>query len=325
LKNYSLTQKEIKIQYKLLKLISRSFSIPINFLSRPIRFDICNAYLIFRLADIIEDLTDAKKNDRALLYRLLAEALSTPEKAGLFKSQLQASLNQDVSLATIKLIEHADLVIRLYGFTSSYNRKIFDSHLDAMTNVMLQYDRDLGHDRISTASDLNHYAWGVAGNVGEYLHDLFFLYHYQSESTPKSKKQASQIGVGLQLVNIVMDINSDKKSGYSWFPSDDLTTDESNSKILRSMSKIRVDKIAKQAIDNFSQGEDYLMAINFYSFRVKFFILFPVQLAKSILNKLLKINEYNHTRQIKPKRWQVYMMIAIVMLKSISISHKSII
>ena len=59
-------------------MISRSFSIPINFLSRPIRFDVCNAYLIFRLADIIEDLTDAKKNDRAILYRLLSETLSAP-------------------------------------------------------------------------------------------------------------------------------------------------------------------------------------------------------------------------------------------------------
>ncbi len=323
MKNYSLTQKEINLQYKLLKMISRSFSIPINFLSRPIRFDVCNAYLIFRLADIIEDLTDAKKNDRAILYRLLSETLSAPEKVFLFNNQLQASLNQNVSSATRKLIEHTDLVIRLYGFTSRHNKKIFDSHLNTMIDVMLQYDRDLGYDRITTANDLDHYAWGVAGNVGEYLHDLFFLYHYQSESTARSKRQASQIGIGLQLVNIVMDINSDKKSGYSWLPSQSLGIKGSDIKRLRSISKARIDKIAQQAVDNFSQGEDYLMAINFYSFRVKFFILFPVQLAKFILNKLLKTNEYSDARQIKPKRWQVYMMIAIVMLKSISVSRKS--
>ena len=120
-----------------------------------------------------------------------------------------------------------------------------------------------------------------------------------------------------------MDINSDKKSGYSWLPSQSLGIKGSDIKRLRSISKARIDKIAQQAVDNFSQGEDYLMAINFYSFRVKFFILFPVQLAKFILNKLLKTNEYSDARQIKPKRWQVYMMIAIVMLKSISVSRKS--
>lgn len=311
------SQKEIKLQYRLLRLTSRSFFIPIRMLNDPIRLDICNAYLIFRLADIIEDHTVSNKSNRSKLYQCLIDALDNPSNAVAFKAKLNNSLEGDTSQAYRELIEHTDSVARVYAKTSPYNKKILRTHLDRMIKVMLLYDRDIGRYRVSDISQLKHYAWGVAGNIGEYLHELFFAYGYQKRVSQESMNQASQIGIGLQLVNILMDTHSDKTKGYTWTPQSISDKGVAIKNSQNTSEAMKLNKLAYEASQALLIGSRYLGHINQRQFRIRFFIIFPVTVACSVLEKFGQPNQYFNKEQIKLQRKEMYIIILMAMLRSI--------
>jgi phytoene synthase len=84
--------------------------------------------------------------------------------------------------------------------------------LDLLTGV----EMDLTQDRYDSFEDLSQYCYRVAGTVGIVSSSIF---GYQDES---ALRYASNLGIALQLTNILRDIGEDARRGRIYLPQDEM-------------------------------------------------------------------------------------------------------
>lgn len=213
---------------------SRTFALAIPLLSADLRRQIGMSYLLFRVADSIED---APNGDASLKKQLLIalrdylgdsalsdaiirdsrhEPFSTPASPdfeGLWPAQSPTdSLLRDFPRLLSILSEmpsHVSLAIRK-SLTSTITGMI--GFLDASRNLPNQI-------QIQTVTDLHLYCYAVAGVVGELLTDLFVLHHPVGQKDHEELRLLS-VGFGefLQLINILKDAGRDATSGRVFIP-----------------------------------------------------------------------------------------------------------
>ncbi|MGE0813705.1 MAG: presqualene diphosphate synthase HpnD [Vicinamibacterales bacterium] len=75
---------------------------------------------------------------------------------------------------------------------------------------------DLEHDRYETFDDLREYCWRVASTVGLICLNIFGCRH------PGSRDYAMNLGLALQLTNIVRDVRTDLDHGRIYLPQDEM-------------------------------------------------------------------------------------------------------
>lgn len=75
---------------------------------------------------------------------------------------------------------------------------------------------DLGHRRYDTFDDLREYCWRVASTVGLICLNIFGCRH------PGGRDYAMNLGIALQLTNIVRDVKTDLDHGRVYLPQDEL-------------------------------------------------------------------------------------------------------
>jgi len=88
-------------------------------------------------------------------------------------------------------------------------RRAFDDLIDGV-------QMDLGHRRYETFDDLREYCWRVASTVGLVCLPIFGCRH------PGGRDYAMNLGLALQLTNIVRDVKTDLDQGRVYLPQDDL-------------------------------------------------------------------------------------------------------
>ncbi len=201
---------------------SRTFALTIPLLPEPTRCEVTVAYLLFRVADTLEDATlwsaTRKRAELARLGALLraarpneAERLAAAwtegppcDHAGY--RELLASLPQ-VLYAFDRLAPRAQDAIR--------------AHLGRTIDRMAGYvgeDAD-GGPKLRTLADLRGYCYAVAGIVGEMLTELFLLGRPQLDlAAAELRSGAAAFGEALQLVNILKDAATDRREGRSFLP-----------------------------------------------------------------------------------------------------------
>lgn len=88
-------------------------------------------------------------------------------------------------------------------------RRSFDDLIDGV-------QMDLGHRRYETFDDLREYCWRVASTVGVICLNIFGCRH------PGGRDYAMNLGLALQLTNIVRDVGTDLDHGRVYLPQDEL-------------------------------------------------------------------------------------------------------
>lgn len=208
---------------------SRTFALAIPLLACERRRQIGLSYLLFRVADSIED---APSGDVAVKKDLLTvlkycfctsnisnsghsklTRLGMPRLEGLWppQSPTEKLLRDFPRLLSIftELPSPVSQTIRT-SLTSTISGMI--GFLDASRNSPNQIE-------IQTVSDLRLYCYAVAGVVGELLTDLFVLHHPASLKDHQELRRLS-VGFGefLQLINILKDSGRDTTSGRVFIP-----------------------------------------------------------------------------------------------------------
>ena len=213
---------------------SRTFALAIPLLAADLRRQVGISYLLFRVADSIED---APKGDAAAKKDLLSalrdclggtnvknsvvrdseiEQFSTPKPRGFeglwpAQSPTESLLRDFPRLLSIfsELPSSISLAIRK-SLTSTITGMI--GFLDASRNLPNQI-------QLQTVSDLRLYCYAVAGIVGELLTDLFVLHHPAGLKDHEELRRLS-VGFGefLQLINILKDSGRDATSGRVFIP-----------------------------------------------------------------------------------------------------------
>lgn len=92
----------------------------------------------------------------------------------------------------------------------------FDITLDPFFELIKGMEMDLQKDRYKSFDDLQLYCYRVASTVGLMCIEIFGYKH------PSTKQFAVDLGIALQMTNILRDIGKDAKNGRIYLPQEDL-------------------------------------------------------------------------------------------------------
>jgi farnesyl-diphosphate farnesyltransferase len=196
---------------------SRTFALTLRLLGEPLRTYTSAAYLLCRIVDTVEDCetlpTEAKC--RYLLEfssRLVSDPLAGPLSG--------PNLFTDPQSWEERLTRHeSDILTLIHTFPSQVRATIFryaGEMAEGMAMFLEQQDQQ-GRLQFESDEQLDQYCYYVAGTVGLMLNDLFADVSERDKS--EAKNAAVELGIGLQLTNIVKDIQKDLLRNVRYCPS----------------------------------------------------------------------------------------------------------
>ncbi len=213
----------------LLQGTSRTFALAIPLLTAERRRHIGLSYLLFRVADSIED---APEGDAVTKISLLTAMRTCLNKAAV-ETTRYSEYSGDASMSfgglwptespTERLLIQLPRLMALFGELPSTVandiRKALASTISGMIRFIDASMSSREQIQIQTVGDLRLYCYAVAGIVGELLTDIFVFHHPPGAVARKELRQLS-VGFGefLQLTNILKDADRDATSGRVFIP-----------------------------------------------------------------------------------------------------------
>ncbi|MFM7057235.1 MAG: squalene/phytoene synthase family protein [Planctomycetota bacterium] len=199
---------------------SRTFALAIPLLEPGRRFKVGLTYLLFRVADSIEDAADADATAKIRLLSTLDTALTAhtaPGDPNAFSGLWPADT------AVEQLMRATPRLLRLLQqLPPAHAAVIRRSLCGTLTGMKAFLAGSAGTDRqisIESISDLRLYCYSVAGIVGELLTDLFVLEHpCPAHIAQDLRELAVAFGEFLQLINILKDSDGDLSDGRVFIP-----------------------------------------------------------------------------------------------------------
>ena len=203
---------------QLLQNTRRTFALAIAQLPEPTKRDVAIAYLVFRIADTLEDADGLSHVNRIRALNQFAELLRHPneEQAVRFASRWS---NADVSknIHHQELIRYTPLVLQELSGREMAVRQLITEHARRTILGMTWFLSDSSM-RLRTLAELRSYCYCVAGVVGELLTELFSNRIREFSHSEEIMNQAMAFGEGLQLVNILRDSDEDMRCGRFLIP-----------------------------------------------------------------------------------------------------------
>jgi farnesyl-diphosphate farnesyltransferase len=214
---------------ELLVRTSRTFALAIPLLEDPAATMVGLAYLLFRIADTLEDAPRWGRERRARALASFAawlhadvEATSGGAADPAEWKRLAASDPPTDDAGCIELLGRADEVLAAVhsGRARAADAIILATHRTALGMAeFVARQNDGGCLVLTDLADLQRYAYVVAGIVGELLTQLFAMHDVQVASiAERLAEDAAAFGEGLQLVNILKDAAADEAEGRRYLP-----------------------------------------------------------------------------------------------------------
>jgi farnesyl-diphosphate farnesyltransferase len=211
-----------------MNVVSRSFAVVVACLEQPLRARFVTAYLLCRVADNIEDCTEATawKADRFAEFEgLLAE----PEQAPNLLVAWQAAPWPGLTPDERRLMGSSGGELwRIYAAIPPAQRAVIQRWVWAMTEGMADLDEpgcepiflNVGGVKVlARPVDYNHYCYIVAGTVGRMATELVAQRNGIDGTVRGRLLEASEAcGRALQKTNILKDFAEDLKRGVCYLP-----------------------------------------------------------------------------------------------------------
>jgi len=200
----------------LLTRTSRTFALAIPLLPEPLDRQVGIAYLLFRIADSIEDATAWTPQEKQTALAALGNGLARndPDSLADLANDWQSKptgLKPDYDRLMACLPE-VNAALREFSPARPVVVKYLQQTIEGMQKFV-ERSRD-GGLVLASVDELGHYCYIVAGLVGEMLTELFVLHAEQlGEVAAPLHERAARFGEGLQLVNILQDSERDAASG----------------------------------------------------------------------------------------------------------------
>lgn len=264
----------------LLARTSRTFAVTIPLLSEPLRRQVTVAYLLFRIADTLEDADLLPRDARLKMLQRFGSLLGggTPHPSALAHFVADCAATPPSSNADYaELLHETAHVFDALHDVGEEPSKAIRRHLTRTTELMGAFvaRSDVrGTLALRDLADLKAYCYAVAGIVGEMLTELVVNAEPSLEPVrERLEADAIAFGEALQLTNILKDSSSDAKLGRTYLPP---TVD-------------RVDVFAL-AEEDLTRARRYtsVLAKNWASRGTIAFHALPVRLARATLDLLKK-------------------------------------
>ncbi len=212
-----------------LQATSRTFALAIPLLASERRRQIGLSYLMFRVADSVEDAPEGSPAVKKNLLTDLKNCLCISETGHTGNAEFVHHVSTSIdglwpaesptNLLLRDFPRLMSLVVALPLPVSQAIRKSLTSTINGMIGF-LDSSCDLPNQiQIQTLKDLRFYCYAVAGVVGELLTDLFVFHHPAGQNDHQELRHLS-VGFGefLQLINILKDAGNDADSGRVFIP-----------------------------------------------------------------------------------------------------------
>jgi farnesyl-diphosphate farnesyltransferase len=210
----------------LLLRTSRTFAMSIPLLPEPTRQEVKIAYLLFRVADTLEDADLWGRGERIAALDAMVQLLHSPTLAA-----DALALTQQVRLHPPSVHEgYVELLLALpelmAALESLEQRARATIILHALRTAegmrgFVERQGDNGSLVLRDVEDLKDYCYVVAGIVGEMLTELFLLQiSARADLVARLRRHSRAFGEGLQLVNILKDAEDDHHHGRVYLPAE---------------------------------------------------------------------------------------------------------
>lgn len=200
--------------YDMLRNVSRTFALSIEQLPGLQREAVTVAYLLFRVADCIEDHAALAAPLKARLLRLWAGVLEGAAPAADLAAELA---DLDGSDPEVYVAQHADAVTaHLHSLPDEY-RRILMRHVHETALGMARWQEH--GPFVRDEAEMDDYMHEVAGRVGWLLTELFAL---KSPAIAARRSRlmglGREFGLALQTVNIIRGMRKDFERGWIFVP-----------------------------------------------------------------------------------------------------------
>ncbi|MCP3980663.1 MAG: squalene/phytoene synthase family protein [bacterium] len=206
----------------LLERSSRTFALTIPLLPEPTRYAVTVAYLLFRVADTLEDATSwprGRKLQELAALNDLIEQPSTARARELADAWLTEPPCDHEGYCELlqKLPDVIDAMSSLTPGTTAEIVRHTSRTISGMTSFVEREQQ--GRLQLDDIPDLKAYCYAVAGIVGEMLTELFLEDRGQLQpAAAELRRDAAAFGEALQLVNILKDSAADAEEGRCYLP-----------------------------------------------------------------------------------------------------------
>jgi farnesyl-diphosphate farnesyltransferase len=211
---------DVSYQEQILPHVSRTFALTIPQLPPRLRVAVCNAYLVCRIADTIEDEPALSALETREYLERFTAVVSGSKPAAPLAHELARRLSDRTLPAERELVCNMERVTRVTA-TLGEQRAAIERCTALMCHGMHHFQQTASLRGLARTSDLDSYCYYVAGVVGEMLTELFCGY---SPAVAGQRAALSELSVsfaqGLQLTNIIKDFWEDRSRGACWFPQD---------------------------------------------------------------------------------------------------------
>jgi farnesyl-diphosphate farnesyltransferase len=276
---------DIEVCYDLLPQVSRTFALNIRILPGALRPSVTVAYLLFRLADTIEDAPGLDSSDRTELFEAFLDRLdgggplSLPERPRIL-------LAESVSPGESRLLDSGEKVFAVFESLPAASRGIISSHVAETARGMERIGRERREGPLLVLrswEDLDEYCYYVAGTIGIMLTRLFAEHsrHIDPDSCKRLTALGTNFGRGLQLTNILKGIGADRRAGRVYLPREALarrsvTPEELLAPPSRAGVLEVVNEILPRALQDLEDALRYTLLLPRREPRLRVFCLWPL-------------------------------------------------
>jgi farnesyl-diphosphate farnesyltransferase len=208
---------------------SRTFALAIPLLEVERRRQIGLSYLLFRVADSIEDAPEGDATAKKEMLTTMKSYLNMTNAGHALRTEVLVpdptafeGLWPAQSPTGRLLLEFPRLMAVFGQLPPSVSQAIAEALISTINGMIRFIDasRDLpGQIQIQSLIELRLYCYAVAGVVGELLTDIFVFHHPPGLRAHKELRQLSAgFGEFLQLINILKDAGRDATSGRVFIP-----------------------------------------------------------------------------------------------------------
>jgi farnesyl-diphosphate farnesyltransferase len=254
----------------ILKSVSRSFYLTIEFLPRPLREPVSLAYLLARATDTMADTATIPCAIRLTTLRDFARVIAGDLDFNALAQPLQdfAAQQSDPHERTLiqNLRECIDWLAKLDPADRDDIRGVLKTIVRGQELDLRRFGDPAVVTSLRTRAELEEYTYLVAGCVGEFWTKLGFRYVRTFATRPPDEmtKLGVEYGKGLQLINVLRDRRADAAAGRGYLPAEELAAAPAGEVFANWLAK---------AEEKITAGIDYCSSLT--SWRIRFATALP--------------------------------------------------
>ncbi len=200
-----------------LRGVSRTYAVVIPMLPGPLAEAVGLAYLVMRVVDTIEDDPQLSADERRAHFAELHAALAGDARAAPALASVQGDNDHERAL----MIEAGEVCARVAALDPNYAdaiRRCARAMSDGVLALLARSEqRRQPYPAVREAGELREYCYYVAGVVGAMLCTMM-AHFLKSPALERLRDVAVELGIGLQLVNILKDALKDADQGRRYLP-----------------------------------------------------------------------------------------------------------